>query len=264
MLTVVLVGPELAANVGFAARALACYGLSDLRIVGSPGIAADGAARKTGAAALGILETARSFPSLDLALADCGAAYGFTRRARDPSQPVADLSAAAREWRAAPGPRPAALVFGRESKGLFREETLLLTHLVRIPMVSETLSLNLSHAIAIALYGFVGDGLPPRGEEERDAKEPRAASTMPDGEGSGAEGAGRAERKRADGNGVLPGRAADAATLDRLMVRLESGGFFKGGKQEAQREHVRLLWQRLRPDERELDFIAGLLRSLSK
>lgn len=242
MLNVVLVGPELAANVGFTARALACYGLSDLRIVGSPGIATDGAARKTGAAALGILEAARYFPSLDQAIADCGAAFGFTRRMRDPAQPIDDLSGSAAAWRAAPGSRPSALVFGRESQGLFREESLLLTHLVRIPMPAETLSLNLSHAVAIAMYAFVGEGLP--------AAAGGAAGRPPAAACPGA------------GNG-LPSRAEDAAALERLIGRLESTGFFKGGKQEAQREHVRLLWKRLRPDERELDFLAGLLKKLS-
>jgi TrmH family RNA methyltransferase len=235
MLTLVLAGPELAVNVGFVARAMACYGLRDLRIVGSPGIATDGAARKTGKSALDILESARYFPSLDLAIADCAAAYGFTRRARDPAQKVGELAEAAVAWRTTPGTRPTALVFGRESHGLFKEETLLLTHLVRIPMPAETLSLNVSHAVAIALYAFVGDGLPSAGGT------PENAST---------------------GVGELPARGQDSATLEHLLGRLESVGFFKGGKQEAQREHVRLLWQRLRPDARELDFIAGLLKSL--
>jgi tRNA/rRNA methyltransferase len=245
MLNVVLVGPELAANVGFTARAMACYGLTDLRIVGSPGIATDGAARKTGAAALGILETARYFPALDQAIADCGAAFGFTRRMRDPAQPIGDLSGTAAAWRTSPGARPSALVFGRESQGLFREESLLLTHLVRIPMPAETLSLNLSHAVAIALYAFVGEGLP-------------GAPAAP-----GATAAGAANDDPSAASAGLPSRAGDAAALERLIARLESTGFFKGGKQEAQREHVRLLWQRLRPDERELDFLAGLLKKLS-
>lgn len=248
MLIVVMVGPELAANVGFTARAMACFGLKDLRIVGSPGIAADGAARKTGKAALDILEAARYFPSLDQAIADCGAAYGFTRRARDPAQRIDDLAAAAAAWQAAPGARPSALVFGRESQGLFKEETLLLTHLVRIPMPAGTLSLNVSHAAAIALYAFVGEG---------------RVHARPEGEGGAPEGPGAMAAEGAERRvSGLPARAQDAATLEQLLRRLESSGFFKGGKQEAQREHVRLLWQRLRPDARELDFIAGLLKSL--
>jgi tRNA C32,U32 (ribose-2'-O)-methylase TrmJ len=114
---------------------------------------------------------------------------------------------------------------------LFREETLLLTHLVRIPMPAETLSLNLSHAVAIGLYAFMGEGESPSVQ---------------------------------DSAGALATRSEDAATLDLLFARLEAGGFFKGGKQEAQRDYVRLLWQRLRPDRRELDFLAGILKSLAR
>jgi tRNA C32,U32 (ribose-2'-O)-methylase TrmJ len=263
MLTVVLAGPELAANVGFTARAMACYGVADLRIVGSPGIATDGAARKTGAAALDILEAARYFPSLDQAIADCGAAYGFTRRARDPAQRIEDLAGAAAAWQAAPGTRPAALVFGRESHGLFREETLLLTHLVRIPMPAGTLSLNVSHAAAIALYAFVGGGPAKAGSEGGVSASAGHGEEGHEGtEGRDLPPAGSPAATAADPG--LPARAEDAAALGVLMGRLEAAGFFKGGKQEAQREHVRLLWQRLRPDARELDFIAGMLKKLAR
>ena len=160
-LCVVLVGPEQAANVGFAARTMACYGLADLRIVGSPGIAADGAARKTGKAVPETLDGARYFASLAEAIADCTQACGFTRRTREPSQRIEDLDETARAWRSRAGNGITALVFGRESQGLFREETLLLTHLVRIPLPSETLSLNVSHALAIGLYAFTTSPLPP-------------------------------------------------------------------------------------------------------
>lgn len=241
-LRVILVGPEQAANVGFTARTLACYGLSGLRIVGSPGIATDGAAFKTGKAALPILESAAYYPSLESAVADCGAAYGFTRRTRDPAQRIEDLSRSAASWRAHPGDKPAALVFGRESQGLNREETLLLTHLVRIPMPAETLSLNLSHAVAIGLYAFLGDS-------------PDPVVPLAPGAVSGA---------GFETGSSLASRAEATATLELLFDRLEAGGFFKGGKQEAQREYVRLLWQRLRPDRRELDFLAGILKNLAR
>ncbi|MEO7424700.1 MAG: RNA methyltransferase [Fibrobacteria bacterium] len=243
-LCVVLVAPEQAANVGFAARSLACYGLDDLRIVGSPGIASDGAARKTGKAVLDLLEKARYFPSLGAALADCGAAYGFTRRVRDPSQRIEDLRPVADGWNRTSarleGLAPAALVFGRESQGLFREETLLITHLVRIPLASETLSLNLSHAVAIGLYAFLG--VAPETETLPTPSVPVSASPAEDAD--------------------LPTRGETAHVLDNMLIALEAGGFFKGGKQEAQKEYVRLLWQRMAPNRREFDFLAGLLRAL--
>ncbi|MDB5050762.1 MAG: methyltransferase [Fibrobacteres bacterium] len=240
-LCVVLVGPEQAANVGFVARTMACYGLADLRIVGSPGIAADGAARKTGKAVPEVLDAARYFSSLSDAISDCGSAYGFTRRSRDPSQRIEDLDPAARAWKKGVGSGISALVFGRESQGLFREETLLLTHLVRIPLPSETLSLNVSHALAIGLYAFLGalDSVPRPMESS-------AASA--EGEVPSVEG--------------FPTRGETAQAMEGMLASLEAGGFFKGGKQEAQKEYVRLLWQRMNPNRREFDFIAGLLRVL--
>ncbi|MDB5105570.1 MAG: hypothetical protein JWP91_3259 [Fibrobacteres bacterium] len=246
-LCVVLVGPEQAANVGFAARTMACYGLSDLRIVGSPGIAADGAARKTGKAVPETLDGARYFASLQDAIADCGAAFGFTRRERDPSQRIEDLDEAARAWGRGAlqgGTGTSALVFGRESQGLFREETLLLTHLVRIPMPSETLSLNVSHALAIGLYAFLG-ALSGTGSESGSESGPRATAMA-----------------EAEGGTLIPTQGESAKVLEDLLANLEAKGFFKDGKREAQREYARLLWQRMRPNRRELDFLAGLLRSL--
>ena len=256
MVSVVLVGPEQAANVGFAARTLACYGLSDLRIVGSPGIAADGAARKTGKAAPSVLDGVAYYPSLEAALGDRTSAHGFTRRVRDPAQRIDDLPQAAAAFRTHPDSAPA-LVFGRESQGLFREETLLLTHLVRIPMPAETLSLNLSHAIAIGLYAFLGE---VAGEQQSVAKPASADSVVTPRDAA----VGSADADiSASAQGGEATRAEDAAAFQMLISRLDAGGFFKGGKDEAQREHVRLLWQRLRPDRRELDFLAGILKNLA-
>jgi tRNA/rRNA methyltransferase len=243
-LCVVLVGPEQAANVGFAARTMACYGLSDLRIVGSPGIAADGAARKTGKAVPETLDGARYFASLADAISDCTQTCGFTRRTREPSQRIEDLDAASREWRSRAGNGITALVLGRESQGLFREETLLLTHLVRIPLVSETLSLNVSHALAIGLYAFTTVSV----SAEAPAPDATAAPS--------------ASEARLPSSDPFPTQGESAKVLTDLLANLDSKGFFKGGKQEAQRDYARLLWQRLQPNRRELDFLAGLLRGL--
>jgi tRNA/rRNA methyltransferase len=241
--TVILVGPEQAANVGFVARTMACYGLDGLRIVGSPGIALDGAARKTGKAALPILEAACYFASLEEAIRDCTMAFGFTRRIRAPAQRIDDLSRAAAVWRAQPNAQQGstALVFGRESQGLFREETLLVSHLARIPTPSESISLNVSHALAIVLHAFLGDV----GLAEENAFSPTGESPNPGADG-------------------FPTRGEASRTLQSLLEALEKGGFFKGGKEEAQKEYVRILWQRLAPDRRELDFLAGMLRNLGK
>ncbi len=263
-IAVVLVAPEQGANVGFIARTLACYGIVDLRIVGNAGIQNEKSARMTGAGALEILDSTRDYLELSHALADCGAAYGFTRRLRDPAQTCQDLDAAASEWTNLQTDRkssgwdssvledqdhasvssrilPTALVFGRESQGLSRSESLAMTHLVTIPMASPTLSLNLSHAVSIVLYAFatasVTQGL-------HAAKQGQGAANVTDRESA------------------LPARADSEVALLSILNALEQRRFFRGAKAAAQKDAVRLLWQRLRPDQRELDFLVGLLKAL--
>ena len=68
------------------------------------------------------------------------------------------------------------------------------------------------------------------------------------------------ERDYMDG---YPSQGENNAILDNLLAGLEASGYFRGGKEAAQRESTRFLWQRLRPTRRELDFLAGMLRRLT-
>lgn len=227
-LTVVLVEPEQAVNIGFVARTMACYGLSDLRLVGENRLSREEGAKKTAKGASHILESVSSFSSLSEAISDCHFSFGFTRRTREPSQKIGSVSDIVNEWnKTRTSEAKTALVFGRESQGLFRAETLLLSQLVRIDFPNETLSLNVSHAVAIALFAFTGS----------------ATGNL----------AGTA----------MPIHADQRVVLKKLMETLETKGFFRGGKETAQQDYVRVLWQRLQPTQMELDFLAGMLKRLS-
>jgi TrmH family RNA methyltransferase len=159
---VVLVGPENPRNVGFAARAMLCFGASELILVGAPWKSIPEEARKTGVAAPEILDAARFEPSLSGALRGCEAAIAFSRRPTTlrqaqfilPDAPPA-LGAAGRT----------ALVFGRESNGLTRAESALCPHLARIPCRGGV-SLNLGQAVAVALFSLTAQapraGVDPR------------------------------------------------------------------------------------------------------
>lgn len=260
MMTVVLAGPELPANVGFTARTMACHGLSDLRIVASPGIASHPDARRTASGGEAVLERTRYYPDLSLAVADCALAFGFSRRARDPGQRILDLPDAAAL--AAPaasqgGPdysaAPIALVFGCESQGLSREDTLRLTHLVRIPLRDPALSLNLSHAVAIALYAFTAapSQAGPAGPRAAAGQDPDTApDPAPPAEGP------RGEASRPVSLGE------SQSVLTAVLAALSNRGLFKAAKAEAQADSLRILWQRLQPTRRELEFLAGILKKL--
>jgi tRNA/rRNA methyltransferase len=145
---VVLVEPGIPANVGFTARVLANFGLDDWCLLGGGWRGTE--AERTGAPAREVLEAVREVGTLGDAVAGGTHAVGFTARSGR-QRPVIDLTglrAAAAEW--GPDARPVFL-FGREDRGLEKEETDACALLVRIPTRGFA-SMNLSHAVALALY----------------------------------------------------------------------------------------------------------------
>jgi tRNA/rRNA methyltransferase len=136
--------------VGFAARAMLCFGASDLRIVGVPWKTPPEEARRTGVAALALLDSARVVATLSEALRGCATAVAFSRRPTVLRQEEFALPGAPAGLRAA---GRVALVFGRESNGLTREESALCPYLARIPC-REGVSLNLGQAAAVALFSL--------------------------------------------------------------------------------------------------------------
>ncbi|MGB0952057.1 MAG: RNA methyltransferase [Planctomycetota bacterium] len=150
ILRVVLVEPQIPANMGFVARALDNFGVHDWVAVG--GCAVEGTdAEKTGAPAKERLDALRRVGCLEEALQDCVGAIGFTARGghRRPPINLESIHQAAAERGLVDG--KIALVFGREDRGLEAQECEACSLLVTIP--TEGLgSLNLSHAVTVGLY----------------------------------------------------------------------------------------------------------------
>lgn len=261
---VVLSHPETPENIGFVARSMAAYGVPGLRLVGIPEIPVDDKSGKAGKAwwttcgGEDVLRNAEYYPDVAAAVADCGQALGFTRRVRDRSQRLYDFGDVVRlhEGRldsdhphyhqlpvfADPGqgddaegnPHPrTALVFGCESKGLSHVETLAMTHLVRIALEADDMSLNLSHAVTVVLHALTGASI-AGGPWSHPQAGP--AATLEQSE----------------------------AALGEFLGALDRAGYLaKGGKQSARSEKLRVLWKRMRPTRREVDFIRGALKALA-
>ena len=85
---VVLVEPQLGENIGAAARAMANFGLSLLRIVNPKQGWPNDKARMMAAGADRILDGAELFDSLEAAIADCTFVVAATARAHDQAKPV--------------------------------------------------------------------------------------------------------------------------------------------------------------------------------
>jgi tRNA/rRNA methyltransferase len=155
---IVLVRPQLAVNIGMCARAMANFGLSDLRLV-SPreGWPRTGAYRKgayaAAAGAVHLLESARLFDSVEAAVADLTCVFATTARERGqgkivlaPSQAMAETAAAERA-----GERRGVL-FGPERTGLDNDDVALADAVITYPVDPAYASLNLAQAVLLVGY----------------------------------------------------------------------------------------------------------------
>ncbi|WP_287460738.1 RNA methyltransferase [Sphingomonas sp.] len=147
---IVLVRPQLAENIGKAARAMLNFGLTEMRLVtprdGWPNPLAGPAA--SGADL--VLEGARVFESVAEAVADCAHVYATTVRKRGVTKPVVTPEAAAREMRGAA--ERSAILFGPERSGLETDDVALARTILTVPINPEFGSLNLAQAVILVAY----------------------------------------------------------------------------------------------------------------
>jgi tRNA/rRNA methyltransferase len=167
--TVILVRPQLAVNIGMCARAMANFGLDDLRLVnpreGWP--RSDeyrDVAYSAAAGATALLDAARVFPSVEAAVADLHAVYASTARERGQMKAVVSPSVAMSAAVAASGERRG-ILFGPERTGLDNDEVAIADSIITFPSSPAYASLNLSQAVLICGYEWFkaahGDAPPP-------------------------------------------------------------------------------------------------------
>ena len=147
---IVLVRPQLAQNIGKAARAMLNFGLTDLRLV-SP---RDGWPNpEAGPAASGadiVLERARLYDNVADAVADCAHVYATTVRKRGVTKPVVTPDEAAAAVHAEPG--GSAILFGPERSGLETDDVAIARTILTVPINPEFGSLNLAQAVILVAY----------------------------------------------------------------------------------------------------------------
>ena len=157
---VILVEPQLGENIGMVARAMANFGLAELRIVsprdGWPNPKAEAAA----SGAIHVIEGVRLFDTLADALTDCAYAVATTARQREGFKTVLGPVEAARTLRARhAGALRTAIVFGRERFGLSNEEVGLADDIVTFPVNPAFASLNLAQAVLLMSYEWMKSGM---------------------------------------------------------------------------------------------------------
>jgi tRNA/rRNA methyltransferase len=151
---IVLVRPEVAANIGAAARALRNFGLSDLVLVVPAADPGAREARRLSTHGEAILDDCRVVPDLGEAVADCvavaatSARVGGVVRRQSLGTPAEVMPHLVQAMAAG----PVALVFGPEPTGLSTAEVMRCHHLIHVPTDPSYPALNLAQAVAICAY----------------------------------------------------------------------------------------------------------------
>ncbi|MDE2445460.1 MAG: RNA methyltransferase [Alphaproteobacteria bacterium] len=150
---VVLVNPQLGENIGMAARAMANFSLSDLRLV-SPrfGIEMERAVTAS-AGAVETVEAATTHETLDEALAEFHFVYATTARPREMTKEVMTPEQAAADMHTRIGRgEKVAILFGRERFGLSNEEVSKADVIISAPVNPAYASLNIAQAVLLVGY----------------------------------------------------------------------------------------------------------------
>ena len=173
---IVLVRPQLAVNIGMCARAMANFGLDDLRLVAPrepwPHV---GAAREFGraaaAGAVHLLERARVFEDLPSAVGDLRFVWATTARERGQGKRIAApqiaMTECAEAFRAGVGH---GVLFGPERTGLNNDEIAVADALITFPVNPAYASVNLAQAVLLTGYEWfraAHDEALPFGQEPR-------------------------------------------------------------------------------------------------
>lgn len=236
---IILVEPQMAENIGMCARAMANFGLSELRLVAPRDGWPTGGGLKKGAtsAASGathILDNARLYASAAEAIADLNHVLATTARERGqmkrvvtPAEAMPPLAA-----RIGAGER-VGILFGRERIGLTNEEISFSDAILTFPVNPAFASLNLAQAVLLAGYEWfkaTGGDAPFR---EQTLSPPATRATI-------------------------------LSMFDYVETELEHCGFFPPGKKPVMTANLRDILHRLSLTEQEARTLRGVFKSLAE
>lgn len=157
---IILVRPQLGANIGATARAMLNFGLTDLRIVAPRDGWPNPDAGPAASGADTVLAGARVYDTVAAALGDLAYVYATTVRNRALTRPVVTPHAAAAAMRSLPG--ACGVLFGPERSGLETEDLACAHAILTVPVNPDFGSLNLAQAVLLAAYEWwqAGDATP--------------------------------------------------------------------------------------------------------
>ena len=244
---VILVNPQLGENIGTAARAMANFALSELRIVAPRDGWPNDKAKSAASGADWIIEGAQVYGDLPAALADLHHVYATTARPRDMIKEVVTPEAAAADMhRRTAGGERLGILFGRERWGLNNDEVSLANVIVAAPVNPAFASLNIAQAVLLVGYEWFKDIAPSLGQ------------ATPELEALAGPGLRTPDTRPAT-------QAEMMGFFAHLEGELEAAGFYKTAeKKPGMVRNMRNLFQRADLTEQEMKTLRGMVAALTR
>ena len=243
----VLVNPQLGENIGTAARAMANFGLHELRLVDPRDGWPNEKALTSSSGANWIIEGASVHETLADALKDVNYVYATTARPRGMIKEVITPEQAGDDMRAriARGEK-LAILFGRERWGLNNDEVSLADVIVTAPVNPAFASINIAQAVLLMGYEWFKEQAESLGQQTP-------------------------ELPALDGPGLqtpdtrLATKEELYGFLEHLERELDVAGFFKtGDKKPGMLRNIRNLFARMNLTEQEARTLRGIVSSLTR
>lgn len=157
---IILVEPQLPENIGMVARAMANFGLAELRLVNPREAFPCAKARAAASKADHIIDSTVVFNTLREAVSDLTFTFATTARKRDGFKPVRSPIEAMSSLRARHNAGlKTGVLFGRERWGLSNEEVSLTNEIVTFPVNPAFASLNIAQAVLLMSYEWMRSGM---------------------------------------------------------------------------------------------------------
>lgn len=157
---IILVEPQLGENIGMVARAMANFGLAELRLVNPRDGWPSEKARSAASKADHVIDGTKVYETLEEAISDLNFVYATTARERYGFKPVrSPVFAAATLREKFKAGEKTGILFGRERWGLNNEEVALADEIVTFPVNPAFASLNIAQAVLLMSYDWMKSGM---------------------------------------------------------------------------------------------------------
>jgi tRNA/rRNA methyltransferase len=244
---VILSHPQIGENIGMAARAMANFGLNELRLINPQEAWPNKKAISTSSGAHWILDGATLHADLPAAAHDLTYVYATTARPRGMIKEVVTPEQAGHDMRARMGRgEKVGILFGRERFGLSNDEISLADVIVTAPVNPAFASLNMAQAVLLMGYEWF------RGQAETLGQETPELAALA-GPGLQMEGTRPASKDELYG------------FFSHLEEELDQSGFFKTEeKKPAMLRNLRNIFARAALTEQEVKTLRGIVSSLTR